>query len=217
MIKAIVFDFDGVLAESANLKTIAFSDLFKGEDEETVRQIVAYHLKNAGVSRFEKFKIIYRDILKKPLSDEKFNFLCGQFSLLVVEKVISSAWVEGACEFLQNNKELYSFFVVSGTPEDELKEIIRRRGMESYFNEVFGSPKTKDVLLRELMAKYELRPSELVFIGDAETDWMGAKKTGVPFILRKVSEQYPHFPGFKGPSIPSIAHLSTCLSELDTP
>ena len=59
MIKAIVFDFDGVLAESANLKTRAFSDLFKGEDEETVRQIVAYHLKNAGVSRFEKFKIIY--------------------------------------------------------------------------------------------------------------------------------------------------------------
>ena len=87
------------------------------------------HLKNAGVSRFEKFKIIYRDILKKPLSDEKFNFLCGQFSLLVVEKVISSAWVEGACEFLQNNKEVYSFFVVSGTPEDELKEIIRRREM----------------------------------------------------------------------------------------
>ena len=39
------------------------------------------------------------------------------------------AWVEGACGFLYDNNELYSFFVVSGTPEDELKEIIRRREM----------------------------------------------------------------------------------------
>ena len=60
------------------------------------------------------------------------------------------AWVERACGFLYNNNEFYSFFVVSGTTEDELKEIIRRRGMESYFNEVFGSPKTKGILLREL-------------------------------------------------------------------
>jgi len=217
MIKAIVFDFDGVLAESVNVKTRAYSDLFKDEDEGTVRQIVAYHLKNAGVSRFEKFKVIYREILKKPLSDENFNFLCGQFSQLVVEKVISSPWVEGACEFLQNNKDLYSFFVVSGTPEDELKEIIRRRGMENYFDDVFGSPKTKDILLRELMEKYKFRPSELVFIGDAETDWAGARETGVPFIWRRVSDPDYQLPGFKGPSIPSLTCLSTCLSQISTP
>ena len=130
--------------------------------------------------------------------------------------MISSPWVEGAREFLQNNKELYSFFIVSGTPEDELKKIIRRRGMENSFIEVFGSPKTKDVLLRELMEKYEFRPSELVFIGDAETDWAGARETGVFFIWRRVSEQDPQLPGFKGPSIPSLTHLSTFLSEIST-
>jgi len=215
MIRAIAFDFDGVLAESVNIKTEAYVSLFQQEEEEAVRRIVEYHLKNMGVSRFEKFNIFYRDILKRPLNKEKFGTLCDQFSKLVVEKVIAAPWVEGAREFLLENKANYSFFVVSGTPQEELKEIIRRRGMESLFDEIMGSPKTKDVLHGELMRIYGFHHAEIVYIGDAETDWNAARKTGIPFIWRRVSEKPPFLSGFTGPSIFSLDQLKHSLSEVN--
>ena len=58
MIKAIIFDFDGVLIESAAIKTEAFREVFsKWQDK--VDEIVTYHNKNMGISRFVKFKYFY--------------------------------------------------------------------------------------------------------------------------------------------------------------
>ena len=61
--RAIAFDFDGVLAESVDIKTRAYALLFKGEGDQSIRQIVDFHLKNGGISRFEKIRKIYNDIL----------------------------------------------------------------------------------------------------------------------------------------------------------
>ena len=98
MIRAIVFDFDGVLVESVEVKTRAFARLFAGETPEAVERIVTYHRQHGGISRFEKFETIYRDLLKRPLSEEIFHALCEQFSRLVVEEVVAAPWVEGALE-----------------------------------------------------------------------------------------------------------------------
>ena len=100
MIRAIVFDFDGVLAESVEVKTRAFARLFANETPEAVERIVAYHRQNGGISRFEKFLTIYREILKRPLTEQMFQSLCEQFSQLVVEEVVAAPWVDGAREFL---------------------------------------------------------------------------------------------------------------------
>ena len=89
MIRAIAFDFDGVLVESVEVKTRAFARLFNTEGPDAVRKILDYHLENGGVSRFEKFKTIYRSILKRPLSEEQFRSLCERFSELVVDEVVA--------------------------------------------------------------------------------------------------------------------------------
>ncbi|KFI34550.1 hypothetical protein HX99_01395 [Peptococcaceae bacterium SCADC1_2_3] len=49
MIKAIIFDFDGVIIESAEIKTRAFELLFAGYPDK-VKEIIAYHKKNMGGS-----------------------------------------------------------------------------------------------------------------------------------------------------------------------
>ena len=71
MFKAVIFDFDGVLVESVDVKTNAFKKLFEKEPEEVVEKIIEYHLKNGGISRFEKFRYYYRHFLKRPLSKKK--------------------------------------------------------------------------------------------------------------------------------------------------
>ena len=80
MPRAIVFDFDGVIIESFDIKTQAFRELFKDSDK--VDKIVEYHKQNGGVSRYKKFRYIYREILKQPLDDKTFNDLGERFSTM---------------------------------------------------------------------------------------------------------------------------------------
>ena len=213
VIRAVVFDFDGVLAESVDIKTRAYAILFKEEDQEDVDEFIGFHLKNGGISRFEKIKFFYRDILHRPLSEKKFQGLCAQYSRLVVDEVVAAPWVDGAQKFLTLNKKKYTFAVISGTPEGEIREIILRRGMHHFFNSVRGSPKSKVILLGEMMDEYNLKPDEIVFVGDSETDWFAAKETGIPFLWRSVSAETlpPH--GYVGPSLSSLSELEVNLKN----
>lgn len=211
MIKAIAFDFDGVLVESTGVKTDAYARIFKNEDKEKVAQIVNYHLKFEGISRFEKFKVIYRDILKRSLCGEEFESLCLRFSRLVMDGVIASPWVEGAEGFLDKNKARYKYFIISGTPQEELREIVSLRGRENDFDEILGSPDNKEVLLNVVMAKYHLQPHELVFVGDAESDFVASQKTGVRFIWRRISGNASLLKDYDGPFIHSLARLEDFL------
>ena len=212
-VHAVVFDFDGVLAESVEVKTRAYALLFDDEEEEAVSQLIAYHIKNGGISRFEKIRVFYKDILQRPLSEKRFQELVLRCSKLVVDEVVAAPWVEGAREFLSQHEKQYNFFIVSGTPEDELNEIVHRRGMGHYFDSVRGSPKDKITLLGEIMEEYNLRPEKMVFVGDAETDWNAAKNLGLPFLWRCVSNQNPRLPGYNGPRLSSLTELDMNLNK----
>ena len=199
--------------ESLDIKTRAYTLIFANEGEEVVRQIIDFHLKNGGVSRFEKIRFFYSDILRRPLSGEHFRELCMEFSRLVVDEVAKAPWVDGAKEFLVRNKKQYMFAVISGTPEDELKKIVRQRVMDHFFDSVRGSPKNKVTLLGELMDEYQLKPEEMVFIGDAETDWRAAQATGVPFILRYAKGGVANTIDYKGPQLPCLSELNKILQK----
>ena len=214
MIRAVIFDFDGVLVDSVEIKTNAFARLFECEGKEVVQRVLEYHLNNGGISRLEKFKFIYREILYRPLSESKFRSLCENFSRIVVDGVINARWVDGALEFLENNKNIYKFFVVSGTPDEELKSIIKQRGMGSFFDAVFGSPKTKERLLNELINFYGFKRENVVFVGDAVTDWKAASATGVRFIWRRIPLPTSSMINFEGPVISSLHQLEKCLEKL---
>ena len=214
MIRAIAFDFDGVLVESVDIKNRAYARLFEKEGAELVQSILTYHLRNGGVSRFIKFRTIYREILERPLSEREFQLLCDRFSRLVVEEVVAAPWVEGAQDFLVKNKDRYTFAIISGTPEDELKQIVRSRAMESFFDVVLGSPKEKVALLREVMLRFDLKSEEILFIGDSETDWNAARATKVPFFWRCSSSQVSLLSGYTGPRLSSLRDLDLNLRQL---
>ena len=215
MIRGIAFDFDGVLVESVDVKTRAYARMFEEYGADIVSKVVDYHLTNGGVSRFVKFRVIYSEILNKPLSEKKFQFLCDEFSSIVVDEVVAAPWVEGAREFLENNKNRYLFFIVSGTPQDELESIIRRREMDQYFCEVLGSPKSKETLLEGALSRLKLFPEETVFVGDAETDWNAAKELGVTFLWRRGSpSDAPLLNDYTGPQLISLSSLEENLKIL---
>ena len=83
---AIIFDFDGVLVESVEVKTRAFAALYEKYGEDVVAQVVEYHLHHGGVSRFDKFRHFQTHILGQPrLSEQDVNDLVESFAALVCE------------------------------------------------------------------------------------------------------------------------------------
>lgn len=214
MIRAIVFDFDGVILESVDIKTQAFHDLFQDHPDE-VDRIVDLHRNNTGVSRFEKFKIIYRDILGKPLDDIEMDRLGREFSRLVYAAILRCDFVPGAQEFLEKHHRTYPLYIASATPEDEMRRIAADRGLARYFRGIFGSPSTKGDILSNILAEGGYRPHEVVFIGDAMSDYKGARAASVPFIGRRAPDNPVDFPdaGVLG-RIDDLLHLDREWSRL---
>jgi HAD superfamily hydrolase (TIGR01549 family) len=208
MLKAIIFDFDGVIVESIDVKKEAFRRLFENYPQH-INQIVEYHMRNGGISRFVKFEYIYREIFKKELTEEESQRLGREFSENAVEGVITSPFVKGALEFLEKYHKDIKCFVASGTPQDEMELVVDRRGLNQYFCGVYGSPTAKADIAREILRKYPLRPQEVLFVGDSINDFEGAQKVGVPFIGR-IHPQYPS--PFEGVLVKSIVRD---LFELD--
>ncbi|MCG5497798.1 HAD family hydrolase [Ectothiorhodospira variabilis] len=183
MTKVLVFDFDGVILESNDIKTQAFAALFP-EYPEHHEAIRAHHLDNVGISRFEKFRFIYENLLCKPLDEEESQRLGQHFSELCFSKVLSCPFVPGAREALKVLAPCFPLYVASGTPEDELLEIVRARGLSQYFRGVYGSPREKSTLLRLIMSQEGVSPAQVLFIGDGESDYLASQAVGVPFFAR---------------------------------
>lgn len=229
MIKAVIFDFDGVLVESVDIKTKAFAKLFESEGEAVVEKVVDYHLKNAGVSRFEKIRYIYQNMLKRDLSEKIFDDFCQQFSHLVVDEVVSAPYVKGAKEFLDSYSNKYMCFIASATPHDEIEEIIKRRQMQRYFKGVYGSPKKKGDIVREILAAYTsvhssqstvsqplvLSVQSFVYLGDALSDYQAAKDNSIRFIAR-INNNKSIFADIDCLRITDLTELNSMLVQFDS-
>jgi phosphoglycolate phosphatase-like HAD superfamily hydrolase len=105
-----------------------------------------------------------------------------RFRALAFVEVSKAAWIPGVLEFLRDYHKRYLLFVASGTPQDELHQIIRRRELEQYFIGAFGSPATKGEILNRIVSENRLEKAEMVFVGDTMTDFHAAMESGVKFI-----------------------------------
>lgn len=183
-VRAIVFDFDGVILESADVKTNAFVDLFAEHGPDFVAGVRAHHLANLGISRFKKFAWIYENLLGRPITEAESAELGRRFGDLALTRVLEAPFVTGAREALAELDGSLPMFVASGTPQDELDLIVDRRGLRACFREVWGAPAEKPAILRDLMQRHGLRPDEIVFVGDGMSDYKAARAAEVEFLAR---------------------------------
>lgn len=181
--KVFVFDYDGVVANSVNIKTEAFHDLYLPYGKEIAQKAVEHHLEHGGISRFEKFKFCHNKFLKKKITKLELDVLSDKFSKLVTDKVVSCELIKGVKDFLKNLKKRNKLCAINtGTPTQEILEITSRNGLDIYFDFTLGSPSTKtqnlDILHQQSGLDYDL----FVFFGDSLTDIQAAKELDIDFI-----------------------------------
>jgi len=194
MIQTLILDFDGIILESVSVKTEAFRKLFSFVPEHQ-NEIVQFHKDNGGMSRFDKIRYIYSNIIKEILTQKKFEDLSDKFATIVFKEVIKAPFVPGAQEFLEKYYRIIPMYVVSATPENELIQIIQKRDLSHYFIEVFGAPRKKKECIVEIV-KFTNSPNESVmFIGDSKNDYIAAQEAGVHFIGRVKEGEKNQFTG----------------------
>jgi phosphoglycolate phosphatase-like HAD superfamily hydrolase len=178
-ISSIFFDFDGVLVDSVPLKLKAYQEIFRPYGEDVVLEITNFHLANGGIDRYKKIQHVLQ---KFSLPVSHVNILADQFAGLVKEKVIQANPIEPMINLAIDLHSQIPIFIVSGTPEIELIEIVKARKWDSYFREIKGSPMTKPMIINTLLENYKLENSKCVFIGDATTDFLSARECGLFFL-----------------------------------
>jgi len=197
-IKNIFFDFDGVIAESVNAKTEAFKEMYLPYGLEIAEKVVDHHLKHGGVSRFEKFRIYHKEFLNKEITNEDVDELAQKFSSLVLDKVINSEEVEGANYFIKKYASKLNFWIITGTPTEEIKIITDKREITSYFIGIHGSPENKKHWTEYLIKKHDLEREEILFLGDATTDYEAAIHSKIHFGLREAEDNKELFKEYDG-------------------
>ncbi|OHC75467.1 MAG: hypothetical protein A3G18_07755 [Rhodospirillales bacterium RIFCSPLOWO2_12_FULL_58_28] len=207
---AVIFDFDGVLAESTDIKDQAFAALYEKHGAEALAGVMAYHRANRGVSRFDKIRYCHRTFLNHDLSDKELAEIGRWFSARVEDAVAACRAVPGSMEFLKKHGDNLSLFIASGAPEDEVRRIVERRGMAPYLVAVFGSPESKAEIVRGILAEHGFAPGKVLFVGDAMADYNAARTTGVDFVGRAPPGRQSPFPN-KTPVIPDLTGLSAWL------
>jgi phosphoglycolate phosphatase-like HAD superfamily hydrolase len=180
------FDFDGVIKDSVEIKSDVFEQLFSTFGGDVFRKVKNHHKANGGISRFEKLPI-YLEWSGQSPSKELVDEYAEKFSSLVKQKVVASEWVKGVVDYLQNNHDRQTFFLVTATPQQEIEEILITLNIWRFFEQVIGTPTKKIDAIKMLLMKYAILPKEAVMIGDSISDYEAATVNNVPFVLRKTN------------------------------
>ncbi|MDC1175697.1 HAD family hydrolase [Bacteriovoracaceae bacterium] len=174
------FDCDGVILDSNKIKTEAFYDIALPYGENIAKDFVEYHKANGGVSRFEKCRYLIEDLVGQSGNQESIDDAVQRFAVLVKERLIKSAEVEGVTQLLQKLKGK-RVYVISGGKQEELREVFEIRGLSRFFTAIYGSPSTKYEII-EALKKSEVFQSP-IFFGDSKIDYEVASHYQMDFVF----------------------------------
>ncbi len=194
----IVFDCDGIILDSVDVKTHAFARVAEPFGASARDRLVEYHTLHGGVSRFEKFAWLIREEKGRDITPEESKRMGEDFVRYCLEGVEQSPFVPGFMDTLNHWHGRVPLYVASGTPHQELVEVLTRRGIASKFAGIYGTPPAKAALLQTIVLKdAKVDPKATVMVGDSTTDLDAAIIVGTLFYGRGAFFENGPWPCYK--------------------
>jgi phosphoglycolate phosphatase-like HAD superfamily hydrolase len=176
-----VFDCDGVILDSNDLKTSAFRTTLAGELPILVDEFIDYHQSHGGISRYVKFDHFFRVMKGTADHASETKRALQRYAEICRKGLLECALIPGVTETLLHMRSLgVDCYVVSGGDQEEVRAVLTERGLSQYFAGIYGSPRSKMEHLGDL-AKAGLRMPAIYF-GDAESDCKAAHQYGLDFV-----------------------------------
>jgi len=167
MIKLIVFDFDGTLVDT---KKIIYS-IIKNLIEKSTYQI--------------SHQLIKKELGDKSLKDSLSSLKVKSVDADKIEKESNYLTIKNASgmKMVKNLRKLKKFkqkkIILSNNVTPFITAVLENL-KANFFDEVYGADKFKDkpAKLKQLMKKYNLKPTQVLYIGDKTIDVDVARKAG---------------------------------------
>ena len=107
--KAIIWDFDGVIKDSVDLKGKVFLEIFKDESRSFKKKVYDHHCKNGGISRYEKISTYLKWSSLEKNSKNEIKF-AREFSNQIKREVINANYINGIHDYLISNHKKQTFY-----------------------------------------------------------------------------------------------------------
>lgn len=210
--ESIVFDCDGVLLDSNRVKTEAFYRAVIKYGEPAAQELVDYHKKNGGVSRYKKFEFFFQEVLSEAADEPKMREVLDLYASHCRAGLLECDMAEGLGT-LKKYTPKASWFVVSGGDQQELREIFNLRGIDTLFDGgIYGSPDSKELILGRERERGVIKDKAL-FIGDSRYDHEAASGAGMDFIFVSAWTEFREWQDYCNKrALPSVQMLKDLLA-----
>lgn len=214
MVKAILFDFWGTLAEQGiwspvkQVKNILQIEIPFSEYIIRMEQVL---MGQSFPSLKEAFEELGREF-NLEIEPEKKEELIGLWNK---SWMLAQPYPETE-EVLKELKEKYRLVLISNTDCFSLPQVLDKFELRGLFEKIFlsyeiGAIKTDKIFLQRVLASLNLRPEDCLLVGDSiQSDIMPARRAGLKAVLvdRKNNRDYH-------PKIKTLKDLSQFLSQDD--
>lgn len=180
MIKAIIFDYGGVLSAEASLRSFGamYAQKFQ-KNPEDFNTVIIENWIPARVNKIDS-RLFWKNLA---------NFLGTDAKLLRKDFMDFFGFREEVFELIKKlKKNGYRLGLLSNTLEDWFEEIIQNRKFNQTFDVIVTSYKSKiakpDIsIYNEIVEKLNVKPDECIYIDDLEKNIPPAKQLGMKTIL----------------------------------
>lgn len=170
----IIFDFDGVLADSFD----TFYPLIRDGMKQIGLPFTEQHYRNFFVGNVHQgFKDFIKDERKYLIFKE---FRSANYDGYYYDKKHGAKLFPGASNFIKKLSKKYTLAIASSGKKDNIENLLKENGIVDLFGSILADfSHSKEKMIVELLNKFRTKPEETVFITDTVGDIKVAKKCGL--------------------------------------
>ena len=182
-IDLIIWDFDGVILDSDDVRIFGFKECLKKHgNQNQIDLLINYHKENGGLSRYNKIGYFFSKILKKELNENLFKNILNEFNKIMINELSKKKYlINETVEYISNNYKNIEMHIASGSDHNELNFLCEKLKISHFFKSINGSPTTKFEIVKNIFKKNKLIKDNAILIGDSINDYEAAKFNSIIF------------------------------------